>query len=555
MYAVFEKILQTDEGKVIVRDHDNDRDAQKIYIKLLQVMTRSAEALMASNNLLSYLTNAKIFDGAWRGSSKSFVLSWIEKLRLHHATVPTADHLSDNVQRTMLQNAVLGLDALRQVQVQTDLQQATSSIVLTFQQHCSLLINAATGHDIKSDKPESHGRSRRSAFRSETVFDDQCGWGNDTRYDAEMPEDIYDVDAAPSELIAHATNRRERPQFPPGSRMPIARWKALSEDAKKTWDTMEDSDKATILATQEQRKTAFKPDSSKFSVNAHLTQEAPEDLMGDGVLLAMLTKQSNRALPSSHPAEVRSVLAQAIKKTSSQVQVKDDEISVNGHTYVRIAKVHDIRYDVSQASCRKQGLLVDRGANGGIAGSDARVIARHPHRTVDIRGIDNHEITSIPVVSAGAVARSQRGAVIVLFHQHAYHPQQGGSIHSLCQLEAFSNDVNDKSIHAPGGLQHNETPDGHVFPLSIRDGLPCLAMRPCTDAEYDSLPHVILTGDDNWDPRALDLDIDEDDDWYDAIADNVDHSALFDAFGDYKGRTPDLEVSAVDVWFDAITPA
>jgi hypothetical protein len=128
-------------------------------------MTCSAEALMASNSPLSCLTNAKISDGAWRGSSKSFVLSWIEKLRLCHATLPAADHLSDNVQRTVLQIAVLGSDALRQAQVQTDLQQAASSIVLAFQQHCSLLINAATGHDSKSDEPESHGRSRCSAFR------------------------------------------------------------------------------------------------------------------------------------------------------------------------------------------------------------------------------------------------------------------------------------------------------------------------------------------------------------------------------------------------------
>jgi hypothetical protein len=128
---------------------------------------------------------------------------------------------------------------------------------------------------------------------------------------------------------------------------------------KLSWDTMEDVDKATILAAQEQRKTAFKPDPSKFSVNAHLTQEAPEDLMGDGVLLAMLAKQSNRALPSSHPADVRSVLDQAAKKTSSQVQVKDDAISVDGHTCVCMAKVHDIRCNVSQASRRKQGLLVD----------------------------------------------------------------------------------------------------------------------------------------------------------------------------------------------------
>jgi hypothetical protein len=445
MYSVFEKILQTDESKSIVRSHDHDRDAQKIYIELLQVMTLSTEALMASNNLLSYLTNAKISDGTWRGSSKSFVLSWVEKLRLYHETVLPTDHLSDNVQRTMLQNAVLGLDALRQVQVQTDLQQATTSgIVLTFTQYRSLLVNAATGHDSKGEKNTSNGRSRRAAFRSETVFDDQYGWDDDA-------EDIYDLDTTPAELIAYATNRRERPQFPPGSRMPIARWKALSEDAKKIWDTMEDADKAKILANQEPRKTALKSDSSKYSVNAHVTEDAPEDLMGDGVLLAMVTKQSHRALPNSHPADVRSVLAQATKKAPSTVQVQDDTVSFNGHSYVRVAKVHDIRYDVSQASRRKQGSLIDRGANGGIAGSDTRVIARHPHRTVDIRGIDNHEITSIPVVSAGAVARSQRGAVIVVFHQYAYPPQQGGSIHSSCQLKLFPTmSMTSQFIHQAG---------------------------------------------------------------------------------------------------------
>jgi hypothetical protein len=82
-------------------------------------------------------------------------------------------------------------------------------------------------------------------------------------------------------------------------------------------------------------------------------------------------------------------------------------------------------------------------------------------------------------------------------------------------------------------------------------------MRPRTDAECHSLPHVTTTGDANWDPRALDLDldVDGDDDWCDAIPDDVDHSALFDAFGDHKGRMPDLEVSAVNVWFDAVAPA
>jgi hypothetical protein len=59
---------------------------------------------------------------------------------------------------------------------------------------------------------------------------------------------------------------------------------------------------------------------------------------------------------------------------------------------------------------------------------------------VGIRGINtNHEITSIPIVTAGAVARSHRGDVILIIHQYVYHLQQGKSIRSSCQLESFAN--------------------------------------------------------------------------------------------------------------------
>ena len=63
--------------------------------------------------------------------------------------------------------------------------------------------------------------------------------------------------------------------------------------------------------------------------------------------------------------------------------------------------------------------LVDRGANGGIAGDDVRVILK-TLRNVDIQGIDNHQIQNIPIVTAGGVVKSQRGPVIAILHQYAY---------------------------------------------------------------------------------------------------------------------------------------
>ena len=64
-----------------------------------------------------------------------------------------------------------------------------------------------------------------------------------------------------------------------------------------------------------------------------------------------------------------------------------------------------ITYSVSKHSIRRsqRGALVNRGANGGIVGNDARVTHKHI-RTVDVTGIDNHELNSLHIVDASAYA-------------------------------------------------------------------------------------------------------------------------------------------------------
>ena len=67
-------------------------------------------------------------------------------------------------------------------------------------------------------------------------------------------------------------------------------------------------------------------------------------------------------------------------------------------------------------------------------------------------------------------------------------------------------------------------------------------IRPYTDNEWNTLPHVILTSDDECDPTILDHHIDDDDaendDWYDAISDISTryNESLFDSTGEYKHR-------------------
>jgi hypothetical protein len=255
MYSVFERILQTDEGKVVVCSHVPNHNAQKIYKEFLKVMTQSTEALMDSGSLLLYLTSAKINDGSWRGDTKAFVLNWVDKLHLFHNLTPAADRLSESVQHTLLQNVVLGLNALQQVQTNADSQQATKGVALTFTQYRGLLINAATGYDKRSNAKltNSIGKSRCLVFSLETMY------GDDGAYEDETSDLEYNVDTLADKIQAYATNRGralDQPQFKSGSRMPIARWNCLGGDTKKIWDTMDDDDKVKVLALHENRKDA-----------------------------------------------------------------------------------------------------------------------------------------------------------------------------------------------------------------------------------------------------------------------------------------------------------
>ena len=148
--------------------------------------------------------------------------------------------------------------------------------------------------------------------------------------------------------------------------------------------------------------------------------------------------------------------------------------------------------------------LVDWGANGGLAGSDMRVIHK-AHRKINIQDIDNHEVTGLDVVTAATLLNTSQGKVIGIFHEYAYLGK-GSSIHSSGQLEWFKTNVDDKSVKV-GGTQLITTLDGYSVPLLIKDGLAyATSLGKPTDQDMDTYPHVFFTSPDEWDPSVLDHD-------------------------------------------------
>ena len=157
---------------------------------------------------------------------------------------------------------------------------------------------------------------------------------------------------------------------------------------------------------------------------------------------------------------------------------------------------------MSKHSSSHYGSLIDRGANGGFAGSDVRILER-TGRTVSVTGIDNHELPGLDIVTCAALLHTNHGKVDLIMHEYAYYGR-GNTIHSPGQIEWFQNTCDDKSFHV-GGKQVINFLDGYSTPLQCRTGLMYMSLlgKP-TDADLNTYPHVLLTGPHEWDPSVLD---------------------------------------------------
>jgi hypothetical protein len=193
----------------------------------------------------------------------------------------------------------------------------------------------------------------------------------------------------------------------------------------------------------------------------------------------------NSKLP---PGDIQGVISKASK------------IFVNKCKY--LVSKHDQTYNMSP---------VDHGTSG-VAGNEVCVLFKTVS-SVDIKGIDNTHFTNVPIETVGGVVSTQKGPVIANMHQYALLGNNS-SIHSPCQLELYQNDLNDK-IHVTGGFQQNKTFDGYVIPLVVQTRFARLHIGPYTNTEWKSLPHVIPTAEDEWEPTIIGHKFKEDDPWGD----------------------------------------
>ena len=542
VYAILESKVLTDRGKDIVRQYEDTFDAQMVYQKLAEHHLRSTKAMIESSTILSYITSARLGNGEWNGTTEGFITHWNNQVRLYERQVPLTDHFSDGQKRTMLENAVAPIAELRQVKNNADLEKTKTGRRLTYEEYLSLLLSAATTYDIQF----ASKKQKRQVFTHSIIDHDEASYSVEE-------DDYYDIDAPVSVILANSTERRNQRSSGNGKsivRMPRDKWFNLDARSKEIWDKLDDKAKSIILgydtgnSNGPSAKSFQKPNSSfQRKVNLHEMSAYDflqayshqfEDSAPDDVATTTLSHDNEVPTVDANHEDSDTRIVNAATSSSSKLPPGDIRRVVSKASKRMVNKCE---YCVSTHRHSSSMSLVDRGANGGVAGADVRVIFK-TSRTVDIKGIDNHQVIDIPIGTVGGVVTTQKGPVIAILHQYALLGK-GTSIHSPCQLESYHNDVNDRSVHIKGGLQRIQTLDGYVIPLSIQSGLARLPIRPYTDHEWETLPHVFLTSETEWDPSVLDHAPPEDVAWGVTPGENVDSlvtGSPFDEFGEYRHR-------------------
>ena len=523
LYSVLISSLKTDFSQALVKDHEGD--AQLILELLHEHHTGNSQYSRSEiNRITEYLTNIKL-DDTWRGTNESFLMHYNDQLRLLDSLVDSDEKLPDNTRVTFLESAVESVPDLRRVKITDNVLQAQldSTRPISYRSYFDLLKDAAfhldqatkRGNKIRRTNVHFSGPNDEDEHQNLSSDDPQVIQQEDVS--SEPPEPLsYSV--FQSHFQGSSTSNTQKIFLP----KPI--WEKLSKDQQQM-----------II---DHNRSLPKSGSSSLSTPNKSPSPLPHKPTPQQTVKSQQvhTHQSDQSTADTTKVETTpsdpllAMVHQSIHTSADDASVITKVLSAKRSRQIQVCKHY-----IFQHANHTNNQLVDRGANGGLAGSDMRVIYK-THRKINISGIDNHEVTGLDVVTAATLLNTSLGKVIGIFNEYAYLGK-GSSIHSSGQLEWFKTLVDEKSIKV-GGTQLITTLDGYSIPLLIRDGLAYATSlgRP-TNQDMDTYPHVFFTSPDELDPSVLDHDpphldgLDPN-----QVSDQHFRDPMFDAYGDFNER-------------------
>ena len=399
LYSVLISSLKTDFSEALVKDHEGD--AQLILELLHEHHTGNSQYSRSEiNRITKYLTNIKL-DDTWRGTNESFLMHDNDQLRLLDSLVDSDEKLPDNTRVTFLESAVESVPDLRRVQITDNVLQAQldSTRPISYRSYFDLLKDAAF-HPDQATKRGNKIRCTNVHFSGPNDEDEHQNLSSDDNQVTHQ-EDVY---SEPPESLSYSLfqSHFQGSSIPNTQKifLPKPIWEKLSKDQQQmiidhnrslprsgsTHPSTPDKSPSPLPHKPTAQQTAKSQQvhthqSDEGTTDITITETTPSD-----PLLAMVHQSIHTS--DDDASDISNVLS---VKRSCQIQVYQ-------------------RYLFQHANHTNQQ-LVDRGANGGLAGSDMCVIHK-THRKINIQGIDNHEVTGLDVVTAATLLNTSQGKLL-----------------------------------------------------------------------------------------------------------------------------------------------
>ena len=442
MYSVFNKCLLSDMGKTIVRKHLDNMNAQRVWEEFATHMTTSSKGKPEKCQLHTYVTTT-VLDKSWKALLSS-ILHFNGQFRQLDEVSPPGESLPYTTRLTLLQTAVHNIPELRMVETMEEfisLSSSTPGPTMGYDNYLTLLQNACIRYD--SNLKSRPSPASRAAYQHELSHDQhdnlypQDYSSTGTTYGGiDMPaEEFYQV---------HTTSLNRPPNIstitprkpttaPPTGRPTLRRSPGPIFLPANIYKLLSD---VAIKELKKHNATTRSTPPPKRAVNTHDTDPHPEH---------PTDTPTGDPTPPDSPADPDLDNTEPCEAFTFDDSTLEHIMDTYSPSY-SINKTHI--YHVSKHSSSHYGSLIDRGANGGLPGSDVRILER-TGRTVSVTGIDNHELPGLDIVTCAALLHTNHGKVVLIMHEYAYYGR-GNTIHSPGQIEWFQNTCDDKSFHVGG---------------------------------------------------------------------------------------------------------
>ena len=379
-------------------------------------------------------------------------------LRLLDSLVDSGEKLPDNARVTFLEFAVESVPDLRHVKITDNVLQAQLGYTrpISYRSYFGLLKDAAF-HLDQATKRGNKIRRTNVHFSGPNDADEHQNLSSDDNQVIQQenvcsaPPESYSYSLFQSQFQESSTSNTQKIFLP----KPI--WEKLSKDQQQM---IIDQNRSLPKSGSPHLST---PNKSPFSFTHKPTPQQTAKSQ------QVHTHQSDESTTDTTKTETTpsdpllAMVHQSIHTSDDDASHISNVLSVKRSHQIQVCE----RYLFQHANHTHQQ-LVDRGANGGLAGSDMHVI----HKTqlkINIQGIDSHDVTGLDVVTAETLLNTSQGKVIAIFNEYAYLGK-GSSIHSSGQLEWFKTIVDEKSVNV-GGTHLITTLDGYSVSLLIKEGL------------------------------------------------------------------------------------